>query len=114
MLKTGQERIIAAKVSRPHPPAYAVSFLLAYIVPMPDERLRPWRVVQGDGAGGKGFEINPSPPLPHPSPLIHFILAFFPRSPPGFPLPIPSLCKDFCLFGMSQQRRTRVSARRGQ
>lgn len=66
MLKTGEERIIAAKVSRPHPPAYAVSFLLAYIVPMPDERLRPWRVVQGDGAGGKGFVKSipsPSPPI---------------------------------------------------
>lgn len=76
MLKTGEERIIAAKVSRPHPPAYVVSFFLAYIVPMPDEWLWRWRVVQGDGAGGKGFEINPSPHSPH-RPLSILFLHFF-------------------------------------
>lgn len=71
MLKTGEERIIAAKVSNPHPPSYAVSFLLAYIVPMPDEWLQPGKVVQGDGAGGKGFvksipSLVPPANAPHP------------------------------------------------
>lgn len=111
MLKTGEERIIAEKVSCSHPPSYAVSFLLAYIVLVPDERIQPRRVAQGDRVGGKGFVKSIPLPL---TPLIHFIPAFFPRSLLGFPLPIPSLCKDFCLFGMSQQRRTRVSAQRGQ
>lgn len=80
MLKTGEERIIAVKVSRLHPPSYAVSFLLAYIVPVPDERPQSWRVVQGDGAGGKGFVKSIPLRFPPPMPLIHFILAFFPRS----------------------------------
>lgn len=79
MLKTGEERIIAAKVSRPHPPSYAVSFLLAYIVPMPDERLQPRRVVQGDWAGGKGFVKSILHSFPHRCPLsilfLHFSLA---------------------------------------
>lgn len=112
MLKTGEERIIAVKVSRLHPPSYAVSFLLAYIVPVPDEQPQPWRVVQGDRAGGKGFVKSIPLLFPPPMPLIHWILAFFYSLPPAFPQAIPSLCKDFCLFGVSQHRRTPVSAPR--
>lgn len=75
MLKTGEERIIAEKVSCSHPPSYAVSFLLAYIVPVPDERIQSRRVVQGDGVGGKGFVKS----IPFPQhPLSILFPHFFP------------------------------------
>lgn len=111
MLKTGKEGIIAVKVSGLHPPSYAVSFLLAYIVPVPDERPQPWRVVQGDGAGGTGFVKSIPSLVPPPMPLIHFILALF-LAPAFFSTIYRFDREDFCLFGMSQHRPTRVSERR--
>lgn len=32
-----------------------------------------------------------------------------PHSLLDFPLPIPLLCEDFCVFGVSQQKQTHVS-----
>lgn len=92
MLKTGEERIIAEKVSRSHPPSYAVSFLLAYIVCVPDERIQPPRVAQGDGVGGKGFVKSiPLPPnAPYPfyscifSPLPAWFSTTYPFTLQGF------------------------------
>lgn len=75
MLKTGKERIIAEKVSCSHPPSYAVSFLLAYIVLVPDERVQPGRVAQGDGVGGKGFVKSIPLPLTLSILFLHFFLA---------------------------------------
>lgn len=44
---------------------------------MPDERLQPRKVVQGDGAGGKGFVKSiPSLVPPTNAPYLFFICAF--------------------------------------